>query len=73
MAKLVELYMMDGYEGLHEFETAKKIIWQSRGFYRLDKSWTKEQLMREQEIDVINEALKSGRIVKVLQKEETHC
>ena len=66
MAKLVELYMMDGYEGLHRFETAKKIIWQSRGFYRLDKSWTEERLMQEQEIDVINEALKSGEIVKVL-------
>lgn len=66
MAKLVELYMMNGYEGLHEFETAKKIIWHSRGFYRLDRSWTKERLMREQEVDVINEALKSGEIVKVL-------
>ena len=65
MAKLVELYIMDEYQGLHTFSTAKRLVWEARGFCHLDKTWTKERLMKEEDTSVINSAIWTGEITEI--------
>lgn len=59
---LVELYILDKYTGLHRLETAKEIIWDDRGFCRLDKSITKQRLTNETNIDIINSWMSNAKL-----------
>ncbi len=65
MPKLVELYMLDNYEGLHAFETVKKIIWQNRGFVHLDKSKSESWLLSQDSVEEINKAMGTGQLKEV--------
>lgn len=65
MPRLVELYILDSYEGLHTLETAKKIIWQSRGFVKLDKQLSEKWVISQNSVEELNKAMKFGQLMEV--------
>ena len=71
MPRLVELYCMGGYEGLHAFATALAIIWAKRGFFGLDMDLNPEDRIKYKDfialtnIDQINAHLSRGKMIEI--------